>query len=473
MIQTPHNNSASATKELKKCRYRNRTDTYGSNGTNDTQKSPLAEAQSLQKSVGHPLPKKSLKRPPKISSRTTEDRRYEEIAKLVKRFVPITVNGLAVSCILPPRSPTETRDQNATSERKKLSKSEKLALISSHIRQVLAKNPSQPLYLSFFLIPSDPDFPYNFELLNFNLTIPANYPRSANTLPSLLVLNTDIPRGFAINIERLYSDIARLALGGTIDNPEIALINGKGLLSQFQTFDRNLKYALKQDKRATLKFVSFKHSTPSPDTSPAPKDTQKEEQKIQLSRIEEKVNSKRSNKLQEARNFAVEQMCAKLASLIHLLHRSSDGEKYKIAIPVKDARLPKLWTFENNWVDVFLTIPPEYPIAEPKVNVATNFSNNLLVANKAKLAAQGYSFSSLMEEASVAETNLRGNVRARICGETESSRSEPLSLVLIINWIANDIEHITQLPDKFMEWKRLMLRMKSASIGSAPTSVSS
>src|SRR4051812_10106310 len=53
--------------------------------------------------------------------------------------------------------------------------------------------------LVFSLIPSDPDFAFDLEKLQCDLRIPAAYPVQQ---PRLLVKNTEIPRGFAINVEK-------------------------------------------------------------------------------------------------------------------------------------------------------------------------------------------------------------------------------------------------------------------------------
>jgi ubiquitin-protein ligase len=43
--------------------------------------------------------------------------------------------------------------------------------------------------------PSDPDFPYEIEALQLQLNIPKDYPKKAC---SAQVLNSDIPKGFAL-----------------------------------------------------------------------------------------------------------------------------------------------------------------------------------------------------------------------------------------------------------------------------------
>src|SRR4051794_28828875 len=53
--------------------------------------------------------------------------------------------------------------------------------------------------LLFHLAPSDPDFPFDLDHLECDLRVPEGYPKKP---PQLQIKNKDIPRGFAINIER-------------------------------------------------------------------------------------------------------------------------------------------------------------------------------------------------------------------------------------------------------------------------------
>lgn len=460
---------ASGNGEHNKSRNSNRGSRRGNK--NKQGKSPAPEDASSQVRSGDDLKaRKPRRRPGKKTNESAEDRRFGEVSKLIKRYIPITVNGLAVSSILHPKPSSDQKDGEGAKHEpplKKLTKAEKLKIIASHIRRIIDIDPKQPLYLSFILIPSDPDFPFELELLNFNLTIPSIYPKSSSTIPSLLVLNTDIPRGYAVNIERLYADIARLALGVSIANEELELVNGKGLLSQIQTLDKNLEVALKQEKRATMKFVSFKHSSPSP-VPTAEKNTERKEQKkpdlakeTDLKALQRKpVVSHRLKEAQDARTLAVERMCAKLGSAVRLFHRSDKEERYKVLVPVVGNTLPQLWSFENSTLDVFIAIPEDFPEANPKVNIAANFSNNLMVAKKAKLEAQGLSLLKLVEEARNAEKNFKANILEWLDGQSEATRSETLFLVTLVNRIANDLQFLLQPKNEYLEWIALTQELK-------------
>lgn len=500
-------NGPKITKEGKRTRNRNRPPKKGPKRTGKG-KNPAFEDSLLRQAKGEDVGTEKVrakhqKRPKELS----EDRRFAEVAKLIKRYIPITVNGLAVSSILHPKrlsdepkggegnargtatrdvsierdlsTETKTETESVTPSKalpkekdrvipKRLSKAEKLSIIGTHIRKLVEKDPKQPLYLSFILIPSDPDFPFDLALLNFNLTIPSTYPQNSSSLPSLLVLNAEISRGYAVNIERLYADIARLALGGTVSTPDLALVNGKGLLSQIQTLDKYLEYALKQEKRPTMKFVTFRHSSPSPSPVPAKKGSDTKEAKKDVTKS--KSSNKEKNvvgpilkEAQDARNLAVERMCAKLASVVRLFHRSTTEERYKVLIPCSGTltRLPKLWRFENELIDVFISIPANFPDVNPKANIATNFSNNLMVAKRTKLEGQGFSLLRLVEEARVAEKNFRTNIQDWLDTQSLVTRADPLFLVTLINWIANNLQWILLSEADFVVWKQLMLGLQT------------
>lgn len=465
------NQNAPSSGEQSKSRNRNRGFKRGSKAKSG--KSPAPEDASGQSRSGDDLNSRRLRnRPGKKSKEPAEDRRLGEVSKLIKRYIPITVNGLAVSSILHPKPSSNQKDGEDVKHQppvKKLSKAEKLTIITSHIRRVIDKDPKQPLYLSFILIPSDPDFPFELELLNFNLTIPGTYPKSSSTVPSLLVLNTDIPRGYAVNIERLYADIARLALGVNINNPELALVNGKGLLSQIQTLDKYLEIALKQEKKATMKFVSFKHSSPSPAPTSEESTQRKEQKKLEpskdtLSNLKAQqiktVGSHRLKGAQDARNLVVERMVSKLGSLVRLFYKSDKEERYKILVPVIGNKSPQLWSFENETIDVFVSIPEDFPEINPKVNIAANFSNNLMVAKRSKLEARGLSLLKLVEEARSAEKNFKSNINEWLDEQSQSTRSEPLFLVTLVNRIANDLQYLLQPKSEYLQWQILSQELK-------------
>ncbi|KAK5653373.1 hypothetical protein OQA88_9065 [Cercophora sp. LCS_1] len=104
------------------------------------------------------------------------------------------------------------------------------------------------LSLSFDLSPSDPDFPYDLDQLHIQLHVPENYPKAP---PALVVKNSDIPRGFAINIERGWDRLVKEKRGATL----LALANA---------LDRQLESFLSEQKAETVKLVTFKRDKSEP-----------------------------------------------------------------------------------------------------------------------------------------------------------------------------------------------------------------
>ncbi|OBR02814.1 CHY zinc finger domain-containing protein [Colletotrichum higginsianum IMI 349063] len=95
--------------------------------------------------------------------------------------------------------------------------------------------------LVFRIKPSDPDFPFELEHLECELAVPGDYPEA---VPVLRVRNSDIPRGFGINIERGWDRLVHERRGAT-------------LLSLTYALDKNLESFLSEQEVATVKLVNF------------------------------------------------------------------------------------------------------------------------------------------------------------------------------------------------------------------------
>ncbi|KAG0212904.1 hypothetical protein BGX28_005366 [Mortierella sp. GBA30] len=87
------------------------------------------------------------------------------------------------------------------------------------------------------VLPSDPDFPYEIESLHVQLTVPKDYPRSCC---SVQVLNKDIPKGFAFNLERGFAEAA---------------LQKKSLLAHLNWLDANMEQLLQKPPAPTIRFV--------------------------------------------------------------------------------------------------------------------------------------------------------------------------------------------------------------------------
>lgn len=100
--------------------------------------------------------------------------------------------------------------------------------------------------LKFRLNPTDPDFPFELEDgLQCVLHIPAGYPRDGK--PKLNVTNTEMARGFQINVEKGFDEL-------TTEQP------GKTLLNVLNALDRNLEKLLTSTKAPTVKIIANKRT---------------------------------------------------------------------------------------------------------------------------------------------------------------------------------------------------------------------
>lgn len=102
--------------------------------------------------------------------------------------------------------------------------------------------------------PSDPEFAFDLDTLLVDLNVPDDYPA---TIPWIKVKNEDIPRGYAINVERGFYGVANAKRKTSLAN-------------LIQDLDKNLESYLKQEKQETIKIVKFKGSSKQASPPPPP-----------------------------------------------------------------------------------------------------------------------------------------------------------------------------------------------------------
>ncbi|KAG0081329.1 hypothetical protein BGZ90_009088 [Linnemannia elongata] len=112
------------------------------------------------------------------------------------------------------------------------------------------------------IVPSDPDFPYEISALHVLLAVPKSYPTKSC---SVQVLNRDIPKGFATNLERGFD--------------QAAAQQQKSLLAHLNWLDVNMEQLLQKPPAPTIRFIGHANnnsnpssgkSSPSNDTSSPP-----------------------------------------------------------------------------------------------------------------------------------------------------------------------------------------------------------
>ncbi|KAF8246747.1 hypothetical protein K440DRAFT_585355 [Wilcoxina mikolae CBS 423.85] len=110
------------------------------------------------------------------------------------------------------------------------------------------------------LRPSDPDFVYSIDVLKLRLTVPLDYRGDGNGKPSIEVLNSEIPVGYRVNVERGFQELVETKPEATL----LALMNA---------LDRGLERILGGEKAETVKIVpnlTPSTLTPQPPPPPAP-----------------------------------------------------------------------------------------------------------------------------------------------------------------------------------------------------------
>ncbi|KAI1623658.1 hypothetical protein EDD37DRAFT_565295 [Exophiala viscosa] len=103
------------------------------------------------------------------------------------------------------------------------------------------KDAENDTLLALTMTPSDPDFPFELEGLHCTLTIPNSWPQEGK--PSLRVTNTEMPRGYQINVEKGYDTL-------------LAQSPRKTLLALMNDLDRNLERFLTSEKAQTIKIMA-------------------------------------------------------------------------------------------------------------------------------------------------------------------------------------------------------------------------
>ncbi|KAK4989203.1 hypothetical protein LTR50_003417 [Elasticomyces elasticus] len=94
---------------------------------------------------------------------------------------------------------------------------------------------------TFKMVPSDPDFPFDIEALECVLRVPMTYPSMG--APSLKITNSELKRGFQINVERGFDKLHQSSPSAT-------------LLGLMNRLDKQLENILSAQEASTVKIVA-------------------------------------------------------------------------------------------------------------------------------------------------------------------------------------------------------------------------
>ncbi|KAI8254622.1 hypothetical protein K4K56_008263 [Colletotrichum sp. SAR 10_98] len=215
--------------------------------------------------------------------------------------------------------------------------------------------------LVFKLKPSDPDFPFELEHLDCDLRVPEDYPEAA---PVLHVRNSDIPRGFGVNVERGWDRLVRERQGAS-------------LLALTYALDKNLEVFLSEQKADTVKLVSFKDTKDTRHleaagaagaSSPAPAAKAPSQKPAPVRRYEpeeyftqEEMAAAKARRAQETRQLETRM------GRLSLYRRSADGIVY--TLPLEPRRRGELPSGLQSVKTVHLIVPLLYPLQPLRIQI--------------------------------------------------------------------------------------------------------
>ncbi|OTB09533.1 hypothetical protein M426DRAFT_316078 [Hypoxylon sp. CI-4A] len=211
--------------------------------------------------------------------------------------------------------------------------------------------------LLFRLKPSDPDFPFELDYLECELQVPVSYPEKP---PILRVKNKDIPRGFAVNIEKGWDKLVNEKQAST-------------LLGLTNDLDKNLEGFLSERKTETVTLLSFKDTrhldssvtvlgeklTPATHASPKPAHAPPRTYVPEESFTDEQATAARARRAQEIR-----QLESRMSRMPYY-QKSADGVMY--SLPLEPRRRNELPVELRQISSIQLIIPLLYPLQLLKI----------------------------------------------------------------------------------------------------------
>ena len=175
--------------------------------------------------------------------------------------------------------------------------------------------------LKLGLVPSDPDFPFELESLQCELTVPQSY-RTGHGKPSLRVQNPEMERGYQINIEEGFRSLAEGS-------------SAKTLLNLMNDLDRNLESFLTPKKAQTVKIRANARLEPPIQLQRPPTAVEAEPPPLSIP-----FTSEQEAQAQTTRALHMRQLEARLGRDPRF-SASTDGLKYVVPLQIpKPNRLP-------------------------------------------------------------------------------------------------------------------------------------
>ncbi|KAK6003239.1 hypothetical protein QM012_001084 [Aureobasidium pullulans] len=209
--------------------------------------------------------------------------------------------------------------------------------------------------LKFKLAPSDPDFPFDLPFLDCSLTVPLSYPEIK---PNLRITNSEMPRGFQLNVERGFDQIVA-------DSPNATL------LGIFNRLDKQLEMLLSGEKAETVKII---RNTPraEPQTQPQPAARASELQQEATRRITENTptfTTEQKLQAEKKRQADIRQLVARMGRLPGFVQSPDD---ISFNIPFQPTKRMLLTEALQNQKSIRLIVPQLYNLHLPRIEVNGN-----------------------------------------------------------------------------------------------------
>ena len=228
--------------------------------------------------------------------------------------------------------------------------------------------------LSFGLRPSDPDFPFELDVLECLLEVPAAYPEAK---PRLRVTNKEMGRGYQINIERGFDAIVERMPNGT-------------LLQYCNNLDRALENLLSTPPADTIKFVGkvpsksrepdvpaeqLQNASQSAAAPPTKQTADPSADSNELSKSHQPTYS--AEQIAEARgkrDVDLRQLEARLGRM-PLFTKLPDGSSY--IVPVEPRKRTELPLGLQSIKTIKLVVPPKYNLEPCRIEVPDRSGNDV------------------------------------------------------------------------------------------------
>lgn len=433
-----------------------------SNNKNNNNTEPNTKLKSKLKSAIQLKPNKNASKPVFRAL-------YKELEKLLTYITPVTVNGLPV---------------------KNLS----IGLLQFLDNVLNDKTNNDEIFMTFFLKPSDPDFPFDIELLTLTLCIPQSYPNKFPS-PTLMVLNDDIPRGYSLNIEIGFKQIVATILEnrmkrknskkndkketkvetksdkkekkndkieeaeGEEEMLKIEVVGGNDLTGMITTLDKYLEKFLIMQKQDTIKLVRVinkKQETVSSAQTAKEKETAEKQVARPLANAEPTFNQERYRR----RIFELEKFRQRLVdNNIAVFKDNSHGTVYKMCLYFKDDHL----TLEFDESDQIvieklytrLTVPKEYlnnPKKGLKLAIDMSNSHNIELVNSIKNTNVRLIFGKLINNISKNFDSFGADISSINCANPDSDADTFWTITSQLNFFIHNIQKFMNEKVEFEDW---------------------